>query len=210
MKPRRLESETIVSSSATAGATSSGATSLGSVVGRVTGGASERASGPGMAGREDWGPDASRARSIRHRSGLDSRASCGIVRSFDRHRSIDRQPRHAGHGEVRDGVRDRGTAAGGLHLQRAVPVLGRRGPGLQDVRHRDRLGHRAGLDRRRERRWADDGGLGPHPEEHPDPEVVEGRRVRRRARHQRAGRRAAQALHRTARWRDRRPRGPDR
>ena len=60
-----------------------------------------------------------------------------------------------------------GTAARGLHLQRAVPVLGRRGPRLQDLRHDDRLGHREGHDRGRRRRRPDDRRLGPHPREHP-------------------------------------------
>ena len=43
-----------------------------------------------------------------------------------------------------------------------------------------------------------------------DPEVVEGRRVRRRPGDRRAGGRAAAAVHRAARWRGRRPRRPHR
>ena len=52
----------------------------------------------------------------------------------------------------------------------------------------------------------DDGGLRPHPEEHPDPEVLEGRRLRRRAGDPRAGGRDAPAVHRAARRRGRRSR----
>ena len=54
------------------------------------------------------------------------------------------------------------------------------------------------------------GGVRPHPQEHPHPEVLEGGRVRRRARDRRAGGGAAPAVHRPARRRGRRPRRPDR
>ena len=80
-----------------------------------------------------------------------------LGRSTERRYGRETEARHRGW------LRDRGPAARGLHLQRPLPVLGRRGPRLQDLRHDDRLGHREGLDRGRRRRRPDDRGLGPHP-----------------------------------------------
>ena len=206
MKPRRLESETIVSSSATAGATSSGATSLGSVVGRVTGGASERASGPGMAGREDWGPDASRARSIPTGQGLTAGHPAVLFgRSTDIGRLTD-SPDSGGMGRCVMAYEIEGRLLEVCTCNVLCPCWVGEDPDFKTCDTVIAWGIEQGTIEGVERRRADDGGLGPHPEEHPDPEVVEGRRVRRRARDQRAGRRAAQALHRTARRRDRRPR----
>src|SRR5687767_328515 len=136
MKPRRLDSETIVSRSETAGATSSGATSLGSVVGRVTGRRPPKGH-PDLA----W-PDARTGETMlaeRSRSPAE-RGLTADVRGvlFGRSTDIGRSTEDLGYPgatalEVRRGVRDRGATAGGLHLQRAVPVLGRRGPRLQDL-----------------------------------------------------------------------------
>ena len=63
-----------------------------------------------------------------------------------------------------------------------------------------------GLDRGRGRLRPDHRRLGPHPRERPDPEVVEGRDLRRRARLGRPGAGHAQGLYRPAGRRDRRPR----
>ena len=91
--------------------------------------------------------------------------------------SVRRTGRANGHGGSRDGVRHRRQAARGLHLQRAVPVLGRRGPGRRCLRHR----RSPGTSTRARSRASTSSGLtiavSVHiPENVLDPEVLEGRR----------------------------------
>src|SRR5262245_5902067 len=110
MKPRRFESDTIVSSSATAGATSFGS------VGSVTRVSADTRPWNGRAGRNE----------------AQMLAPGGLTRTDPEVDSANRpisvvRPTKAEDGGPDRELRHRRQAPRGLHVQRPLPVLGRRG-----------------------------------------------------------------------------------
>ncbi len=158
------------------------------------------------------GPGARRrARTISaDHEGLDI-AGHRAVDSVDRPISVERPTNMAAIGlEVHGhGLRHRRTTPGGLHLQRDLPVLDRRGSRRRDVRLGARLAPRRRRDRGHGRHRSHRRAVRPHPRQRARGQL-EGRRLRRRRRVRGAAGRAAQGLHRAARRRHRRPGRPHR